>query len=287
MLITKEKAWSILLENGISAPLTFDDLRRICKKRGWGLESYQGGASLINSLSLCEIADKFPAFTFRWNDGTTIIFYRDSLSTADRIQTIAHEIGHITLEHLYSGVAGYSELERPQETEANEFAYELILPSCVVTKCGWRDANDIRHMADMTATCVNYHTATSNSDAYDPPTRGKVIDQYSAYVQSHRKDNQLFYKALCFTVVFLAGIVLGILLARPDLIGIGDPPIYPTTTQAPITKSTNDKVFIINGGECYHAYGCKYTDIEKYLVQVVTRQEAVDMGRQACQLCNP
>ncbi|MBE6637096.1 MAG: ImmA/IrrE family metallo-endopeptidase [Ruminococcaceae bacterium] len=59
------------------------------------------------------------------NGPHTLLFYEDRGRSRSRIAfTIAHELGHIYLSHR--------EGSRHEENEANRFAAELLLPTCVV-----------------------------------------------------------------------------------------------------------------------------------------------------------
>ncbi len=63
------------------------------------------------------------------SDGVCCIVYDQNNSTVRNRFTIAHEIGHIALEHtsVWGGCNQYSEKSR--EVEANAFAGELLVPS--------------------------------------------------------------------------------------------------------------------------------------------------------------
>lgn len=63
------------------------------------------------------------------SDGVCCIVYDHTNSTVRSRFTIAHEIGHIALEHtsVWGGCKQYS--EKSQEVEANAFAGELLVPS--------------------------------------------------------------------------------------------------------------------------------------------------------------
>lgn len=142
-----KKAWEVLSKNGVTAPLCLEDLTRICVSIGSELVSYKSGEVLIQQLGQ-EQNTKYDAFTFRQDD-TVIIFFRDELSTPDKLHAIAHEIGHIVLQHIYNGSLGFSTVEAPQEQEANLFAYELVIPSLVIRACGCQTDEDIKRICDV------------------------------------------------------------------------------------------------------------------------------------------
>lgn len=68
------------------------------------------------------------------SDGVCCIVYDQNNSTVRNRFTIAHEIGHIALDHtsVWGGCNQYS--EKSQEAEANAFAGELLVPSGDIKK---------------------------------------------------------------------------------------------------------------------------------------------------------
>lgn len=70
-------------------------------------------------------------------DGTSVILYKDNLPYGERLFVIAHELGHIILKHkrdfLFSEEPPVEEND-VQEDEANDFAYFLLAPPCILAK---------------------------------------------------------------------------------------------------------------------------------------------------------
>jgi Zn-dependent peptidase ImmA (M78 family) len=120
-----------ILEHNIhSLPLKIDDLSGICNELGYELIAYQEAQELFKQSKMHDF-EKFPAFTVR-NGDCKIVLFDSTQSTGTRIFAIAHEIGHIVLQHNYCGVVGFSGADSSQEQEANTFAYQLIAPICVL-----------------------------------------------------------------------------------------------------------------------------------------------------------
>ena len=179
-----KRAWEVLSKNGITAPLCMDDLMRICISIGAELVSYKSGKVLIQQLRQDQNT-KYDAFTFRQDD-TVIIFFRDELSTPDKLHAIAHEIGHIVLQHIYNGSLGFSTVEAPQEQEANLFAYELVIPSLVIRACGCQTDEDIKRICDVTSPCLGYHSKKLQYDIDDFTLEKSILAQYGGFIEDHR-----------------------------------------------------------------------------------------------------
>lgn len=178
-----KRAWEVLSKNGITAPLCMDDLMRICISIGAELVSYKSGKVLIQQLRQDQNT-KYDAFTFRQDD-TVIIFFRDELSTPDKLHAIAHEIGHIVLQHIYNGTLGFSSVEAPQEREANLFAYELVIPSLVIRACGCQTDEDIKRICDVTNPCLGYHSKKLQYDIDDFTLEKSILAQYGGFIEDH------------------------------------------------------------------------------------------------------
>lgn len=63
------------------------------------------------------------------SEGTCFILYKNSVSRARQRFTVAHELGHIRLEHISFNGDTSQHSSKAQEQEANAFAAELLVPS--------------------------------------------------------------------------------------------------------------------------------------------------------------
>ncbi|NQU83363.1 MAG: ImmA/IrrE family metallo-endopeptidase [Parcubacteria group bacterium] len=73
-------------------------------------------------------------YTRMGNDGICCILYSRNISVVRQRFTVAHEIGHIVLEHIpiLGNCSQFS--QKSQEKEANVFAGELLIPSGDIKK---------------------------------------------------------------------------------------------------------------------------------------------------------
>lgn len=107
----------IRTENKIFLKPNFEQLVKIAKFYGWRVKSYKKAETFIRYHKLEESTKKYRAFAYEYDD-ETIILYRDSLEGEQLLFAIAHEIGHLVLQH--------DENKHDAEDEADEFARLLI-----------------------------------------------------------------------------------------------------------------------------------------------------------------
>ena len=185
LIIVKQKAYDLLLENNIDRPLQFSDLENICSKNDWSLLPYKGHERLIHKIGMDKMMD-YDGFTYRAKQGTdtiTIIFFRDTLGQARRIHVVAHEIGHLVLNHMYQTSASFSLVDVPHEQEAEEFAFEMELPSCVSKRAHFNTPSKFRMHGDWIPSSIAYHIS-ENSDPYSsvPENAADILSLYSKFI---------------------------------------------------------------------------------------------------------
>ncbi len=120
-----------------SLPVDFKTLCSLFEIMGFEVLSFRQAKEILKKLKLCDYADNHKAFTVILSD-IKIVFYRDTLSTSEKIFCLAHELGHIILGHIPDGIIGkeeFSSLSNAQEQEADRFAYAILAPMSVLKKC--------------------------------------------------------------------------------------------------------------------------------------------------------
>lgn len=82
------------------------------------------------------------------NDGICCIWYSKNISVVRQRFTVAHEIGHIVLEHtsIFGDCDQFS--KKSQEKEANSFAGELLVPSSDIKKFVKEKSPTIQNIID-------------------------------------------------------------------------------------------------------------------------------------------
>ncbi len=150
-LSIRNEANNFLLNYGINAlPVRLEDLLDICNKMGYCVVTYQDAReqnilpnnSRTDIEQLMEIRD---GFTFR-EKKAKIIYYRSNLPHNLKLKVIAHELGHIVLEHSgNSGILGQTDGETNEtfENEADVFMRQVLSPLCVLHTVGIFTINNI------------------------------------------------------------------------------------------------------------------------------------------------
>ena len=120
----KHTSISFLNQNHLKRKeLTFKKLLHTARQNGYIVKSYADGIELIAFYGLYERAQKSSSFSITDDSGNTIIFIDDTLAKSKQLFALAHEIGHIRLEHK---PCKDKKTKNKQEREANLFAHYLL-----------------------------------------------------------------------------------------------------------------------------------------------------------------
>ena len=131
----RDSAWQCLIDNKIDhLPV---DVLKIARQSNIDVKKN----SLVKVLLPDEHAKSF------FNGDKWIIVYNDLNDTVVSRFAIAHELGHIFLNHVrtYSKYATIEEIGKraKSERQADMFAIRLLCPACVLMQMGLRSAEDI------------------------------------------------------------------------------------------------------------------------------------------------
>lgn len=124
-------------------------------------------------------------FTIEYH-GQCFIFYDDSIKLSSQRFTIAHEIGHIVLNHFISSNA------TTREKEANLFATKLLMPLNILYNC------NVKSKKELETLCGVSYTAASNrfekleklrfNKRQKIKTKEKQIEkQFHEFVENYKK----------------------------------------------------------------------------------------------------
>lgn len=122
MTFIKHTAISFLNKHHLRhSELNFKRLKKAANQDGYIVKKYSTSIPLIMKLGFYKRAKNSPAFSDTDENGNVLIFYDDSISAPKQLFALAHEIGHILLEHEPD-----KRNKKRQEREANLFAHYLI-----------------------------------------------------------------------------------------------------------------------------------------------------------------
>ena len=129
-----------LLRNYANLPVS---LEHLCKLQGIELRFMTLG--------------KINAIAFRQRD-TKVILVNDTLCRNRQRFSIAHEIGHIFMEHGYISFSIELNNQRPkwQEPQANSFASELLMPRRLLVRYGFLTTQQIAEMCEVSLEAATY-----------------------------------------------------------------------------------------------------------------------------------
>lgn len=110
----------------------YDSLRKATEKQGYTIvefnhiENEESVAVLLSSLGLMNYASCSKCFTYA-DKNYRIVFVHEGLNDEEKVKVLAHENGHIFLEHFSSSQVIGRDVQ--EEYEANEFAHYLYRES--------------------------------------------------------------------------------------------------------------------------------------------------------------
>lgn len=139
-------AHQILQEEKISR-VTLDNLAYFIEKRGFEIIDFSRSEDnndatriMMERFHLTEVARQNSAFLYIQGN-MRYVFLDESMSANDKLYALAHELGHICLEHTRAGSFIHGTFE--QEHEANEFAHYLLHPSARIVVIAWANEHRI------------------------------------------------------------------------------------------------------------------------------------------------
>lgn len=112
-------------------PIVLETFIQKLAERGITTIAYSEAEKILKKHNLLALTSVYTAFTYFF-DNSKIIFYSDELSYIKKVEVIAHEFGHIAMNHtVYNNLAGHSKdihVQNIFEEEANNFAIEFQAP---------------------------------------------------------------------------------------------------------------------------------------------------------------
>lgn len=190
----RDAAWRILLDCKIDClPV---DLNTICRKLKIRIMTYGQGAKIIERANLGQIAPRTDGLTF-YIGRTPFVLFDERMPPARAKFTVAHEVGHIILEHVQPGGVTATNREphpgdAPEERAANQFAARLLAPACVL----W--GLDVHTPEEIVALChISRQAAQFRADRMDElyrrnkfltsPLEREVYRQFQPFIREYQR----------------------------------------------------------------------------------------------------
>lgn len=187
--IARNKSWEVLIDAGVDRlPV---DLKKVCKSLHAVVILY----SNMGEKTLSNFAATGDGFTLALNKKQKLIAINDFQSLPRMRFTLAHELGHIALNHpLTPVVYRNSELDdnqKVEEVQANIFARDILMPACALAKLDIHTAEDIAKLCDVSLTSAQIRaermkTLYQRNMFGAHPLERQVISQFKKFISSKK-----------------------------------------------------------------------------------------------------
>ena len=189
----RDAAWRILIDcQAQELPVS---VNAICKHLGVRVYSYQDAEQAIKRHNLAEIVSQTDGLSF-YNGNTPVILFNQTLLPARNRFTIAHEIGHIVLEHVKPGQVTARNREPspdddPAETAANQFAARLLAPACVLWGLDLHTPEEISNVCGISMTAARFRSERmeilyQRGKFLTSPLERQLYEQFGDFINRQR-----------------------------------------------------------------------------------------------------
>ncbi|MDE5556239.1 MAG: ImmA/IrrE family metallo-endopeptidase [Ruminococcus sp.] len=172
----RDTAWKFLIDNHVtSLPVK---LSAICQQRGISLLYDHDRKCLSGNERGCTFTDA--------EKGFSIILKPDD-SIAVQRYTIAHELGHIFLDHFKNKTLSSFDMEY----QAERFAIDILAPACVLWGLNLHNAKDISEVCNISIS-ASQRRAERMKILYNrnkfliSPIERQVFKQFSNFIAQHK-----------------------------------------------------------------------------------------------------
>lgn len=274
----------------LTLPLRLDTMKRLCDALGYKLLTYAEGAAILEKLPFDDYMH-CPAFCTRVMD-CNVVFYDDTCSVGTRLFSLAHEIGHIVLRHIATGVRGYDASDTAQEREADAFAYTLLAPLDALRAARVRTVKQIQRMTLLDRERAAHVLAELQAEPQEAPqikpTRPLPVFYASVGVALAlviASASVLHFRHLTYThdtAQSQTFVITARTRAEPT-------PTEPTLAAAALSADEADApeqeetVYITSHGERYHKATC--FQIQGRSTHAISISEATALEKTPCKCC--
>lgn len=167
----RNTVWNFLIKTELDLPI---NLVQIIKNNNWLLSAYESnnGKYILNLIKEKPIED---ALTYEYK-GFIFILY-NSLLTKQRIRfAVAHEIGHIVMQHRVRYIKNY-------EQEANMFAARLLMPMAIIKELNIQSPEELAQTFEVSLQSATYRferyqMLVERNKFFTSPLEQKVLNKY-------------------------------------------------------------------------------------------------------------
>ena len=269
----------------LALPLHLDTMRHLCDALGYKLLTYAEGAPILEKLPFDDYTH-CPAFCAHVMD-CNVVFYDDTCSVGTRLFSLAHEIGHIVLRHIATGVRGYDASDTAQEREADAFAYALLAPLNALRAARVRTVKQIQRMTLLDHERAAHVLAELQAEQPEAP-------------QAESACSLLFYSigaALVLSIILVTAMFfrkpMSDAQAAPQQTTVitartrAEPtPTEPALAAAALSADAPEQeetVYITSSGKRYHKATC--FQIQRRSTHAVSISEAAALEKTPCKCC--
>ncbi len=178
----RDMAWKFLIANNVTKlPV---NLSEICRNNGY---------HLLVDKDYIFLAENERGVTFSRN-GEWYIVLNPSETFSARRYTIAHEIGHIYLRHIYNVKKSYCSLshgisEIDKEYQAERFAIDVLAPACVLWGLNLHSVEDISRVCNISIQSAQIRAERmavlyQRNRFLTSPLERQVFEQFRPFINS-------------------------------------------------------------------------------------------------------
>ena len=177
-------ARQLIIDNNInSLPV---NLGQLILNNHWRVISYAKAFDIVN-LEEHKIMQECSGYVQKLN-GNYYIFYDNTLDIPTQRFTIAHEIGHIVMQH-------FANMSPSREKEANMFASRLLMPMCVLYECNINSYTELKQMCNVNENLAEYRynrliMLKERNKFYTDKLELVVKSQFDAFIEDYRSTHQ-------------------------------------------------------------------------------------------------
>lgn len=172
----RDTAWKFLIDNHVtSLPVK---LSAICRQNGISLIYDNDRKYLLGNERGCTFIDCMGKYNIVLNPNDNVVIQR---------YTIAHELGHIFLNHFVNQTMSSSDMEY----QAERFAIDILAPACVLWGLNLHTAKDISEKCNISISAGQIRAKRmailyNRNKFLTSSLERQVFEQFSCFIKQHK-----------------------------------------------------------------------------------------------------